>query len=131
MSYKPKFPLESHEKITSPVLFGNALSAPYNQLQENVGHNLKIDKNVIDPAKVVELEVEHALGVAASLITCKAIIPEFDEHDPKSGYESIAKAILTYTKLWAKDKNLLKEGLDEADRDALMQQNYLIDQDNA
>lgn len=112
------------------LLIKDALSAPYNQIQENYGGELKVDKNIIDPAKVVELEVEHAFGVAANLITCKAIIPEFDERDPKEGYQLIADAIMLYAKIWAKREGLLQDGLSEADAERLQKQSLLMDKEN-
>ena len=107
-------------------LLKDALLAPYNQIQENYGSELKIEKTIIDPAKVVELEVEHGLGVAASMITIKAIIPEFDENDPKNGYQLIADAIMTGVMYWAKQNGLYQSGIKEANVEALQKQEAMI-----
>jgi len=111
-------------------LIHDALCAPNNQIKENVGGELTIEDNIIDPAKVVELEVEHGFGVAANLITCKAIIPEFDERDPKENYRGIAEAILIYTKLFAKREGLYQGGLSEAEAERLQRQEFLMDKEN-
>ena len=42
-------------------LMHDALCAPHNQILENAGSELEIGEDIIDPAKVVELEFEHAL----------------------------------------------------------------------
>jgi len=104
----------------------DALCAPYFQIQENAGEEVKITKNIIDPARVVELEVECGFGVAANLITVKAIIPEFDEHDPKDGYKLIAEAIHHYNYYFAKREGLLKSGIDEAKTEQLERQEAKI-----
>jgi len=55
-------------------LLTSALKAPYEQIQENNEEPLEIGDEVIDPAKVVRLSVEHAISVASQLITVKIII---------------------------------------------------------
>jgi len=112
-------------------LLKNSLMSPYNQIQENAGYKLAISKEIIDPAKVVELEVEHGLGVAANLITCKAIIPEIDDRDENEGNREIAKAILIYAKLWGKREGLLQEGISEAEKETLQRNENLIAQEGA
>ena len=107
-------------------LIKDALCAPYNQIQENYGSELKIGKEIIDPARVVELEAEHGLGVAASLITVKAVIPEFDENDPKDGYRLIADALGVYTYYWAKREGLIQSGKDEAKVEQLQKYEHLM-----
>jgi len=71
-----------------------SLKAPYNQIQENAGGNLKIGKDIIDPAKVVRLVVEHAVSVASHLATVQILIPETKDESPADGYNAIARAIL-------------------------------------
>jgi len=106
------------ELFTDDALIHSALCSPYEQIKENCGGELKVGKDIIDPAKVVELEVEHGFGVAANLITVKAIIPEFDEHNPVDGYQTIANALRDYTYFWAKREGLIKSGKDEATAEA-------------
>ena len=118
------------ELYKDDILIHSALCAPYNQIQENVGSELKIEDNIIDPAKVVELEVEHGFGVAANLITCKAIIPEFDERDPRDTYKPIADAMMIYNKLWAKKEGLFQSGLSEAEAERLQKQEFLLNKEN-
>ena len=117
------------ELFKDDVLIHGALCAPFNQIQENCGSELKIGKDIIDPARVVELEVEHGFGVAANLITVKAVIPEFDERDPKDPYKLIADAIKQYTYFFAKDKALFKEGMDETNAEELQKQEALINKE--
>jgi len=120
---------EGHFKANKLVY--DALCAPYNQLCDNSPEAMReISDNVIDPAQVVELEVEHGFGVAANMITIKAIIPEFDEHDPKDGYKTIADAIKEYTIYYAKREGLYQEGLGEATAEANQRREALMDQEN-
>ena len=120
----------AEELFENDILLKEALLAPYKQIQENYGGELKIGKEVIDPAKVVELEVEHGLGVAASLITVKAIIPEFDERDPAEGEKEIAKSIMTYVRFWAKKEGLLQDGKMEAEQEQMEKYERLIAKEN-
>jgi len=93
------------------------LKEPYEQIQRNSGGNLVIEKDIIDPAKVVRLEVEHGVSVAATMITCDILIPEIQEKSPVEGYQDIAKAINRYAYYWAKQQGLLKESENEAEAD--------------
>ena len=120
----------AEELFENDNLLREALIAPYKQIQENYGGELKIGKEIIDPAKVVELEVEHGLGVAANLITVKAIIPEFDERDPAEGDKEIAKSIMTFTKFWAKKEGLLQDGKLEAEQEQLEKYERLMAKEN-
>lgn len=112
-------------------LIYEALAAPYTQILENVGDSMfTVGKDIIDPARVVELEVEHGFGVAANLITVKAIIPEFDERDPRDANKAIAEAILTGVLMWAKQQGLYNAGLDETKTEELQRREALMDQEN-
>ena len=112
------------------LLIRDALSAPYNQIQENYGSELKIEKDIIDPARVVELEVEHAFSVAANMIVCKAIIAEFNDRDNQEGNKEIAKALMTYTRFWAKREGLITEGKMEAEQEQLERHERLMAKEN-
>ncbi len=116
----------AENQFKDDILLRDALMAPYNQIQENAGNELEIENSVIDPAKVVELEVEHGFGVAANLITCKAIIPEFDDRDSTEGYKLIANAIGTYVYYFAKREGLLQSGKDEAKLEQLQKYERMI-----
>jgi len=107
-----------------------ALTAPYVQIQENVGGELKFGDEIVDPAKAIEYEVEHGFGVAANLITCKAIIPEVDQNDPRDGYKLISDALLIHAKLFGKKEGLIADGLSEAEAEKLQQQEFLMNQEN-
>jgi len=120
----------ANELFKDDLLIYDALCSPYNQIQENCGTELKIGKEIIDPARVVELEVEHGFGVAANIITIKAIVPEFDEHDPRMGYEVIANALDRYTLYWAKDKGMVKSGIDEGTAEALQKREAAMAKEN-
>ena len=72
---------------------------------------------MIDPAKVVRLEVEHGVSVASMIVTCDILIPEAREKSPAEGYETIAKAIGQYAYYWAKHQGLIKASEDEAEED--------------
>ena len=50
------------------------LQAPYKQIQENAGGNLKIGKDVYDPVKVTRIALENACSLAGILITTGAIV---------------------------------------------------------
>lgn len=98
-------------------LISNALRAPYEQIQKNNEEPFEIGEDIIDSAKVVRLAVEHAVAVAANLITCKILIPEEREHDPSEGYEHIAGAFRTFNRLWAKRENVKLENFEEMEND--------------
>lgn len=49
----------------------NALKAPYNQIQENAGGHLKIEKDVLDPVLVTRTAVEKACSAAAIILTAE------------------------------------------------------------
>jgi len=99
------------EKLPKNILTSSLLE-PHSLIQRNAGGDLKIGKDIIDPAKVVRLEVEHGVSVAAQMITTDISIPELREKSPAEGYESIAQAIDTYTYLQGKHLGLLKENVD-------------------
>lgn len=104
------------EKLDKNILT-EVLKAPYEQIQKNAGGSLEISKDVIDPAKVVRLEIEHGVSIASMFITADILIPETREKGPGEGYETIAKAINQYAYYWAKDKGLIKANEDEAEDD--------------
>jgi chaperonin GroEL len=104
------------EKLPENILT-KALKEPYEQIQKNAGGQLEIGKDVIDPAKVVRLEIEHGVSVASMIITTDILIPETREKNPAEGYETIAKAILKWAYFDAKHKGLLKDSEDEAEND--------------
>jgi len=104
------------EKLEKNILT-DALVAPYDQIQKNAGGQLEIGKEIIDPAKVVRLEVEHGVSVASMLITVEILLPETKEKMPGDGYADIAKAISRYSYYWAKHQGLLKASEDEAEAD--------------
>jgi chaperonin GroEL len=104
------------EKLSENILT-NAIKAPYEQIQKNAGGELEIGKDVIDPAKVVRLEVEHGVSVASIIITTDISIPEVKEKSPGDGYADIAKAITQYAYYWAKQQGMLKASEDEAESD--------------
>jgi chaperonin GroEL len=99
-------------------ILSDSLRAPYEQIQRNAGGFYEIAEDIIDPAKVVRLEVEHGISVASMLITADISIPEIPETSPGAGYEAIAKAINTFAYYDAKHKGLIKESEMDADRDA-------------
>lgn len=56
-------------------LYGTFME-PYNQIQKTAGGSLKIPPTILDPLKVIRIQVEVALSVAASLITAEVGIAE-------------------------------------------------------
>lgn len=108
----------------------DALKEPYEQIQRNAGGNLEIGKDVIDPAKVIRLQVEHAVSVASSIITTDISIAEIREKNPAEGYETIAKAIHLYTTLWGKERGLIKESEDASQADLERRSLELSELDN-
>lgn len=99
------------EKLPKNILT-ESLKAPYEQIQKNAGGFIEIEKDVIDPTKVVRLIVEHGVSVAATLLTTHAVVPEIREKSPAEGYEAIARALLIHTKLHAKIHGIIKENED-------------------
>lgn len=86
----------------------NALMAPYNQIQENSGE-IEIGKEIIDPAKVIRLEVEHGISVAMMLLTCDISIPEAEKKTEYDGMNELAKALSNLSYYFAKQHSLIAE----------------------
>ena len=96
-------------------LLTESLKEPYQQIQRNAG-GIEIGDDVIDPAKVVVLEVEHGVSIASTMITCDITIPISVEVTPGDGYADIAKAIKQYTYYWAKQQGMIRESeIEQAD----------------
>ena len=93
------------------------LNAPYEQIQRNAGGYLEIGEDVIDPARVVRLEIEHGVSVASSIITTGISIPEQREYTQYEGLDRVAKAIGRNAYYTAKHHGLLAENEDEAEKD--------------
>ena len=113
---------EIAEQLPQSILT-EALKAPYQQIQQNSGGNLEISEDIIDPAKAVRLEVEHAISVSANLVTVKVIIAEIAERSPYDQYSDIAQAINRYITFWAKQQGLIKENAEEISKDMWEYQN--------
>lgn len=111
------------EKLPKGLLT-DALKAPYEQIQANADGELAISEDIIDPAKAIRLEVEHAASVASKLLTTKISIPELDDKTPGEGYEDIARSIALFTKTYARQHGLLKE----AETDLSQEQAQLLEE---
>jgi len=107
---------EIAEEIDAGILT-DALKAPYEQIQRNAGGYLEIGDDVLDPAKVVRLEVEHGVSVASSMITTGICIPERREFTQYDGLEKVARAVGKNAYVLAKHHGVLKENEDEAEKD--------------
>lgn len=109
----------------------NALMAPYLQIQENAGGVVEIGEDIIDPAKVIRLEVEHAVAIASSLITTDIIIANVADRPVYDGYELLAKAFGKMAFYQAKHYGLLQEAADEsnADMERAFEETILRDHD--
>jgi chaperonin GroEL len=106
------------EKLPESVLT-EALKAPYNQIQSNAGGHLEIDEDVIDPARVVRLIVEHGVSVASSLITTGISVVEVRDLGMGEGESMIAKAIMKKSYFEAKHAGMLADAQDESDKDQM------------
>lgn len=104
------------EELPESILT-ESLKSPYEQIQKNAGGALEIGKDVIDPAKVVRLEVEHGVMIAAQLITTDILIPELREKSPGEGYSEIADAITLFVNLEARHRGMIKENEDYAEQE--------------
>ena len=111
-------------------LLTEALKAPFEQIQSNAGGDLEIGKDIIDPAKVVRLEVEHGVSIASTMITSDISIPELRDKQPGEGYEEVAGAIKYFANWYAKQHGMLKESEDSAEEDLLRQSEELAARDN-
>lgn len=105
------------ENTETELCLIKALNAPYEQIQENNEGLLEIGDEVIDPAKVVRMAVEHALSVAANLITVKIIIPETADRTDYEGQALIAQALRMVAALFAKREGIKAENAMEMERD--------------
>lgn len=94
-----------------------SLKTPHEQIQRNAGGIMEIGKEIIDPAKVVRLEVEHAVSVASQIITADISIPTVGDKSPADGYEMIARAIAKGVFYQAKHQGMLQESEAEAEKD--------------
>jgi len=106
------------EKLPKSVLT-EALKAPYNQIQSNAGGSLEIGEDVIDPARVVRLTVEHGVSVASSLITTGISVVEVRDKSMGEGEEMIAKALTKKAYFDAKHAGMLGEAQDESENDRM------------
>ena len=91
-----------------------SLLAPYEQIQKNA-NGIAIGKEVIDPAKVIRLQIEHGISIASTIITTDVIIAEIP--DGKDGEKDIAKAIGKLVYFHAKERGMIKESEEEAEMD--------------
>lgn len=107
---------EIGEELPETILT-ETLSAPYRQIQENAGGYLEIEDDVIDPARVVRLEIEHGVSVASSMITTGISIPEQREYSQYDGLDRVARAIGRNAYYTAKQHGLIQSNEDEAERD--------------
>lgn len=105
------------EELGKDNILYKALKAPAEQIQRNAGGFIEVSDDVIDPAKVVRLAVEHAVGIASSLITTGIVIAEPRDRTPYEGDVVIAKAINKGTYYNAKHQGMIKEAEDEAEAD--------------
>lgn len=120
---------EIAEELGSENVLYDTLQSPYEQIQRNAGGNVEITEDIIDPAKVVRLEIEHGLSIAAQMITCDIIIPEEPEIGPGEGYQSISKSLDKFTYFHAKERGMLKdsENMAEEDRNKEFERVMLMD----
>ncbi len=104
------------EKLSKSILT-EALKAPFEQIQKNAGGDLKIGKEIIDSAKVVRLEVVHAVDIAATMITTGMSIVEIPEKTAGDGSVDVAQAIKQFAFYFAKHHSLIKESEDYAEEE--------------
>lgn len=107
---------EIAEELPETILT-SALKAPYDQIQANADGQLEIGDEIVDPAKVVRLALEHSVSVVSNLATVKIIAPEKEDVVAGDGYMAIAKAIFFYVKMWGKKEGLIRENADEMEKD--------------
>lgn len=119
---------EIAEQMPENVLT-NALKSPHAQILENAGGTLEIGEEIIDPTKVIRLEVEHAIAIASQLLTTDILIADEADRPVYDGYETVARAIAKGVFYDAKHRGLLKESEDEAeaDRERMFEEALLTD----
>lgn len=102
------------EKLPKSILT-EALKAPYEQNKENNGGSLKIDKHIIDPAKVERLAVENACSVAGTMITTESVIADKRDRSEYDGLNKVASALIMddEDKTWIRNKSNRKIGRDD------------------
>jgi len=71
--------LKSVAEKLSPTILTEALKAPYNQIQKNVGHELLIGENIVDPLKVTRTALQNACSLAGILLTTEIAIADKNE----------------------------------------------------
>lgn len=103
---------QMHENVLT-----NALKAPHLQIIENAGGVVDVTEDIIDPTKVIRLEVEHAVSIASQLITTDILIAEESKRSEYDGHLEIAKSIMKGVYFDAKHRGLIKDSEDEAEAD--------------
>ena len=64
-------------------ILSEALKAPYNQIQKNVGHELIISDDIIDPVKVTRTSLQNACSLAGMIITTEIAVADKNEKEDK------------------------------------------------
>jgi chaperonin GroEL len=118
------------EQLGPESILYEALRAPYEQIQANADGNLEIGADIIDPAKAIRLEVEHACPVASKLLTTKITIPEEAEKTPGEGYKEIGDAIKIFARYYGRQHGLLRDADLEAEQEGAQLLEQKIAQDN-
>ena len=80
---------EVAEEFGMDSLLYNALTAPYNRIQQNAGGNLEIDENVMDSYFVVKAGIENAVSVVKVALSIEGIIAD----SPVSMVEELKNAV--------------------------------------
>lgn len=62
------------ETLGKDDILYEALMAPYSQIQENAGGNLKIAKHIVDPIKVTKTALSNACNVAKMMLTTDTVV---------------------------------------------------------
>lgn len=106
-------------KLDKDNILRGALIAPYNQIQENAGEEIKITKDIIDPSEAIYYAVEHATSVVGSLVTVGSIIPEMSDPIHGEGEFAIAQAMTKIDLTLRRHYGIIKENEEEVEKDNL------------
>jgi chaperonin GroEL len=97
---------EIAEELGEDNILYNTLQATYNQIQDNAGGELEITDDVIDPAKVVRLSVEHSMSLASSFVTLGGIVSEERERTQYDGLNEVSNELEMANKIKVREKGL-------------------------
>jgi chaperonin GroEL len=86
--------LQQIAKELGDNILTKTLNAPYEQIKDNAGGNIEIDKDVLDPVKVTRIALENACSVAGILLTTESAIADKKVTDVEESYKKLIDDVM-------------------------------------